>query len=70
MISRKVEEKIFDWIHNSSKALLVTGARQVGKTYVFAHCNIEVDGKIIYYPIYMCCFLTEEISMPILHITI
>ena len=31
---RKIEERIVKWIHSSRNALLITGARQVGKTYI------------------------------------
>lgn len=31
---RKIEEKIEKWIYSSRNALLITGARQVGKTYI------------------------------------
>lgn len=31
---RKAKERLIDWKNNSTKALLVTGARQVGKTYI------------------------------------
>lgn len=31
---RLAEEKIESWIHHSKKALLIYGARQVGKTYL------------------------------------
>ncbi len=31
---RKAKSKLIDWKNNSKKALLVTGARQVGKTYI------------------------------------
>ena len=34
MLHRKIETKISAWIHNSKKALLIDGARQVGKTYI------------------------------------
>ena len=34
MLHRKIEKKILDWIENSTKALLIDGARQVGKTYI------------------------------------
>lgn len=34
MLHRKIEKKISDWIKNSKKALLIDGARQVGKTYI------------------------------------
>ena len=33
MLKRKIEEKLDQWIHGSKKALIVTGARQVGKTF-------------------------------------
>lgn len=34
MLQRKIEKQIRTWIHNSHKALLIDGARQVGKTYI------------------------------------
>jgi len=34
MLHRKIEKKILEWIHNDKKALLIDGARQVGKTYI------------------------------------
>ena len=41
MIKRKAEERIRDWIKASKKALLVSGARQVGKTYSIRRCLAE-----------------------------
>lgn len=34
MLWRKRQKDITDWIYNEKKALLVTGARQIGKTYL------------------------------------
>lgn len=34
MLHRKIERLIIDWIRNEKKALLIDGARQVGKTYI------------------------------------
>ena len=34
MLKRKIEGKISNWIRNSRKALLIDGARQVGKTFI------------------------------------
>lgn len=42
MIKRKVEKRITDWIKNSRKALLVNGARQVGKTFSIRRCLEEM----------------------------
>ena len=34
MLWRKRQKDIIDWIYNEKKALLVIGARQIGKTYL------------------------------------
>lgn len=34
MLHRKIEKSIVDWIRTGKKALLIDGARQVGKTYI------------------------------------
>ena len=34
MINRKIEERIRNFFQKDRKALLITGARQVGKTYI------------------------------------
>lgn len=38
MIPRKAEEFITEWIEESKNALLVSGARQVGKTFSIRRC--------------------------------
>lgn len=43
MLHRKIEKKIIDWINNSKKALLIDGARQVGKTYIIRNV-LESEG--------------------------
>lgn len=34
MLQRKIEKNIIDWLEKSDKALLIEGARQVGKTFI------------------------------------
>lgn len=34
MLERKIEKEIFAWLRTQDKALLIDGARQVGKTYI------------------------------------
>ena len=34
MLNRKIEKDIINWLKNENKALLIDGARQVGKTYI------------------------------------
>lgn len=43
MLNRKAEEKIKRWIRNSTNALMVSGARQVGKTFSIRRC-LEEEG--------------------------
>lgn len=38
MLKRKIEKNIADWIRTGRTALLVDGARQVGKTFTIRHC--------------------------------
>lgn len=41
MLSRKIEKEIMKWISGDNRALLVDGARQVGKTYSIRKCLKE-----------------------------
>ena len=41
MIRRDAEKQINDWIDNDKDALLITGARQIGKTYLIRNCLKE-----------------------------
>jgi hypothetical protein len=45
MLTRRIEKDICNWIECGNKALLVDGARQVGKTYIIKRCleNKKVD---------------------------
>lgn len=43
MLHRKIEKNIADWIKNGRKALLIDGARQVGKTYIIRSV-LEAEG--------------------------
>ena len=43
MLHRKIEKQITDWIRTGKKALLMDGARQVGKTYII-RTVLETEG--------------------------
>ncbi|MBQ8955506.1 MAG: ATP-binding protein [Lachnospiraceae bacterium] len=44
MLKRKTEKQIFDWLKSEkNKALLIDGARQVGKTYTVRQCMEQSD---------------------------
>ncbi len=46
MLKRKIEDKINYWINNDNKALLIDGARQVGKTFIIR--KVLADNNINY----------------------
>lgn len=43
MLKRKIESSIISWIINDKKALLIDGARQVGKTFVIRKVLQELE---------------------------
>lgn len=54
------------YIHSALNNAVQNKEYQIDKAYVFADCNIRVDEKIRYMPIYMVSFLTQNIEMPVL----
>lgn len=38
MLNRRIEKEIYEWIEAGRSALMIDGARQVGKTYTIRHC--------------------------------
>ena len=47
MLYRKRIKDISSWYHNSNKALLVTGARQVGKTFIIENVLAEETADVV-----------------------
>lgn len=47
MITRKADELIRNFILNDKRALLVTGARQVGKTYAIRKASKECFENVV-----------------------
>ena len=45
MLWIKRQKDIIDWIYNEKKALLVTGARQIGKTYSFVKSIVLINSR-------------------------
>ncbi len=43
MLFRKAEKDIINWIRTSKTAMLVSGARQVGKTWLIRNC-LQLEG--------------------------
>ena len=47
MLIRKKEKEITEWIKNGKKALLVSGARQVGKTFLIRECLRKEQSEFV-----------------------
>lgn len=49
MLRRDVENEIYEWISNDNRALLIDGARQVGKTFIIRECLKKSDYTYVEY---------------------
>ena len=47
MLQRKIEKQIWNWLENDRKALLIEGARQVGKTSVIRKVLEDAKRKYV-----------------------
>lgn len=58
---RKIMDTLWRWknIENGRVALLIEGARRVGKsyTYIIHSMDMKIDNGIVYLPIYMTSLL-------------
>ena len=61
MLRRKVTDRLLSWKNNSHKALLVTGARQIGKSYA-----IRAFGKSNYASYYEINLLLDAEARDVL----
>ena len=54
------------YVHSAINNVLDNSEYEIEKAYVFANCDISVDGRLIYMPVYMCTFLEDDAKMPVL----
>lgn len=54
------------YVHSALSKALDNQEYDIKKAYVFGDCNISVEDKVRYMPVYMCAFLRKERKMPIL----
>lgn len=54
------------YVHSALSKVVSNPEYRISKAYVFADCNVCIEGSIRYMPVYMCAFLRKEIRMPIL----
>lgn len=54
------------YVHSAITKTVQNPEYEIPEGFVFGDCNIEERDKIKYFPIYMCAFLRDEVSFPVL----
>ncbi len=54
------------YVHSAINNVLANSEYEIEKAYVFANCDVSVEGKIVYMPVYMCSFIEDDVKMPVL----
>ena len=54
------------YVHSSLNKTVNNEEYEVEKAYVLTNYDIRVEGKITYLPIYMCMFIKDDNTMPVL----
>lgn len=54
------------YVHSAISKVSANAEYEVENAYIFANCNVSCEGKIVYYPVYMCGFVNEETELPVL----
>ena len=48
--------------HSALDNVLKVVEYDIPEAFVFSSANISVDGKVVYYPVYMVMFLNEDVA--------
>ena len=54
------------YIHSALNTILDNSEYEIEEAYIFADCDVSVEGKKNYMPVYMCTFIEDNTEMPIL----
>lgn len=54
------------YVHSAIDKVVKNQEYEIPEGFVFADCNVKEDGPIKYFPIYMCAFIRDEVSFPVL----
>ncbi|MBO4862778.1 MAG: ATP-binding protein [Eubacterium sp.] len=52
------------YVHSALDKAISNPEYEIEEAYIFANCDISVDGNKNYMPIYMCTFLKDDIELP------
>ena len=54
------------YVHSAISKATDNEEYDIEHAYILANCNISVDGKMLYLPVYMCTFIRDEVQLPVL----
>ena len=54
------------YIHSAITKATTNPEYGIETAFILANCNISVEGKMVYVPVYMCTFIQDETQLPIL----
>ena len=54
------------YVHSALNHVLDNKEYEIEEAYIFADCEVSVEGKKNYMPIYLCTFMEEEAELPVL----
>lgn len=53
-------------VHSAINKVVNNDEYEIEKAYIFANCDISIDGKFIYMPVYMAAFISNDVELPVL----
>ena len=54
------------YVHSAISKATDNEEYDIEHAYILANCNVSVDGKMLYLPVYMCTFIRDEVQLPVL----
>ncbi len=54
------------YVHSAISKAAENPEYDVEIAYILANCNVSLEGKMLYLPVYMCTFIRDEAQLPIL----
>ncbi len=58
------------YVHSAINKVVENTEYEIPEGFVFGDCNIEERGKIKYFPLYMCSFISDEVDFPLLNLPV
>ena len=54
------------YVHSAISKVAANPEYEISKAYVFTNYDVETDGKMVYLPVYMSMFISDDTPLPVL----